>query len=375
MHQHALDRLDRFLRSRGLFAALLANPATVTWLSGYAAPINSGPSPFEGGPALGWYRDGALTLLVSDLEAAAARASGAEVREYLGYTIERPLDAIGNQAAALRALLQEQGGAGGAVGVEWSWLPAPLAAVVSDVLAGVATQRLDGELDPLRAVKSAEEIEKLRAALRLCDVGQAEVRANVRPGCSELELWTLAAGRMELAASARLPILADLVAGPERTAEIGGPPTPYVLQEGDPVIFDVAPRLDGYWGDTFGTWFVGTPTEELARAFDVVRAALRRGIEAVRPGLRARELDALLRGDLREAGYQPHPHHSGHGLGTTYHEAPRIVPYEETALQPGMVITVEPGVYLPGVGGVRLEEVVLVTEDGCEVLTRHLEGA
>jgi Xaa-Pro aminopeptidase len=93
----------------------------------------------------------------------------------------------------------------------------------------------------------------------------------------------------------------------------------------------------------------------------------------VRPGLRASDLDQSLRDALRKAGYSPHPHHSGHGFGTTYHEEPRIVPYNNDRLETGMVIALEPGVYLPGVGGVRLEHALLVTADGCEVLTHHLD--
>ena len=136
---------------------------------------------------------------------------------------------------------------------------------------------------------------------------------------------------------------------------------------------DIVPRLDGYWGDNAGTYFVGGSSPEMARAYRVVRDALHAGVESVRPGGRARALDAMLRDRVREAGYDPYPHHSGHGIGVSYHEEPRIVPYNENALEAGMIVALEPGVYLPRAGGVRLEHVVLVTQNGCEVLTTHLE--
>jgi Xaa-Pro aminopeptidase len=110
----------------------------------------------------------------------------------------------------------------------------------------------------------------------------------------------------------------------------------------------------------------------MRKIWNIVRDALRRGIDAVKPGIRACDLDAQLRGFIRDAGYEPYPHHSGHGLGASFHEEPRIVPYNELPLAENMIIALEPGIYLSGVGGVRLEDVVLVTADGCELLTRHL---
>jgi Xaa-Pro aminopeptidase len=117
---------------------------------------------------------------------------------------------------------------------------------------------------------------------------------------------------------------------------------------------------------------VGEPAAELRKIRGIVRGTLRRGTDAVRPGVIAKDLDSLMRNAIRDAGYEPYPHHSGHGLGVSFHEEPRIVPYNERTLEPGMIVALEPGIYLPGVGGVRLEDVVLVTADGCEVLTRHL---
>lgn len=371
MNAPNLERLRDYCQSHGLAAVLLSSPFNLTWLTGYAPPIQTGPSPFEGGPALAWWRDRELTLIVSDAEAGAARAADANVRDYVGYSIDRPLTCVERQAAALRDVLKAHAALTGKVGVEMNCLPAALAPAARDTLPAATLQPIDGQLDPLRAVKSPDEIARIRAALRLCDQGQAHIRDNAKAGGTELELWGAMKGRLEVAAGTRVPILADLVGG-ARTAEIGGLPTGYALKSGDPVIFDIVPRLDGYWGDNAATYFVGEPSTEMKKAYEAVNDALKRGLDAVRPGVHARDLDALLRNAVRHAGYEPYPHHSGHGLGTAYHEEPRIVPYNEMALEAGMVIALEPGVYLPGMGGVRLEHAVLVTATGCEVLTEHL---
>jgi Xaa-Pro aminopeptidase len=372
MNHQNLERLGAHLRSLGVEAALLSSPFTLTWLTGYAPPIQTGPSPFEGGPALGWWRGGDLTLVLSDAEADAARERGAEVREYVGYSVEEPLEVTERQAAALRALLREQGVPGAGAGAELNFLSAALARTLEDFFPVGDLRPLDGEVDALRAVKGEDEIAKVRAALALCDMGQSYARQNLQAGVTEIELWGEMKARMEVMAGGRLPVLADLVAG-VRTAEIGGEPGGYALGDGDPLILDIVPRLDGYWGDNAGTYFVGGPSPEMAGAYRVVRDALHAGVEAVRPGVRARALDAMLRDRVREAGYDPYPHHSGHGIGVSSHEEPRIVPYNENELEAGMIVALEPGIYLPGAGGVRLEHVVLVTQDGCEVLTTHLE--
>jgi Xaa-Pro aminopeptidase len=373
MNEQSLEKLQKTLQEQGLDAALLTSPFTITWLTGYAPPIQTGPSPFEGGPALGWWRDGKMTLILSDMEAGAASATGAEVVDYVSYTIDEPLGGTARQAAALRKALSEAASMDWRVGVEYNFLAAPLLAALQEALPRVSFKRVDGAFDLARAVKSPEEIDKLRAALKLCDLAQAEVRRLLQPGLSEIELWGAMKACLEVAAGGRLPLLADL-AGGLRTADIGGLPTNYPLQPGDPLIADIVPRLDGYWGDNAATHFVGQPSPELGKIYQVVRQALRKGVEAVRPGLRASELDALVRAEIENAGYAPYPHHTGHGIGVSYHEEPRIVGYNSLPLDVGMALAIEPGIYVPGVGGVRLEDVVLVTQQGCEVLTTHLAG-
>lgn len=372
MHPQNMERLAALLRDRGCAAALLSDPATVTWLTGYAPPIETGPSPFEGSPVLAWWQAGDLQLIVSDMETAAAEAAGlAAVRSYLSYTIEAPLAGAVHQAQALREVLRDLAPRSARVGVEWNHLTAPLAEALRQAAPEADLIALDGAFDLARAIKSPEEITKIRAALALCDRAQGFMRSALQPGRTELELWATTRAAVEGEAGGRLPILADLVAG-VRTADIGGPPSTYAVQPGDALILDFVPRLNGYWGDNAATFFAGEPSAELDRAYQAVRQALRLAVEAAKPGVAASDLDARVREAVRAGGYGVYPHHTGHGLGASYHEEPRVVPYNNLKLEPGMVVALEPGIYLAGVGGVRLEDVVLITPTGNEVLTTHL---
>jgi Xaa-Pro aminopeptidase len=158
-------------------------------------------------------------------------------------------------------------------------------------------------------------------------------------------------------------VLADHVGGPQ-TAHVGGPPGTRVLAEGDLVICDLVPRVDGYWGDSCATIAVGEPDARARRHHEVSREALARGLDAVRPGVTGHDLDALVRDGLE------YPHHTGHGIGSDFHEEPRVVAGGGTVLEPGMVVALEPASYGGG-NGVRCEHVAVVTDDGCEVLSRH----
>ncbi|MCC6223576.1 MAG: aminopeptidase P family protein [Thermoleophilia bacterium] len=345
------ERALELARTAGADALLAAHPSTVTWLTGFVGDIETGPSPFSL-PALAVLANGEPpTLVVSDDDAGAAAELGCRAVTYTGFTVE-PLEPV---AGAARALARAVGGR--RVATEPGALPAALAHGLDlvDVTAAIARSR---------AVKDPDELDAIRAAIALCDAGQRAAREVAAPGLTELELWAAIRAAIELAAGARTPLLADLVSGP-RTAEVGGPPGPRVLAAGEPVLCDLVPRLAGYWGDCCATFAVGgEPAAPLAQAHRKAREALTRAVEAVRPGARAGELDAAIRPGLE------YPHHTGHGLGTAYHEEPRIVPGGETVLEPGMVVALEPGSYGDG-GGVRVEQVVLVTADGCEILSGH----
>jgi Xaa-Pro dipeptidase len=337
-------------RRVGADGLLAARPSTVAWLTGFAAEIETGPSPFAlDGLAL-VTPDGPPILIVSDDEVDAAAATGCETSSYRGFSVE-PIDAVGGAARALARAID-----GRKVATEAGSLPAALAQTIDWVDIGDA-------LRLAQAVKDPDEVELIRAAIALCDAGQREARLRAEAGMTELDLWTLVRGAIEREAGARTPVLADLVAGP-RTGQTGGAPDARPIEEAELVLCDLVPRRAGYWGDSCATFAVGEPSAEAVSRHRTARERLDQLLEEVRPGAVAGDLDALAREGL------DYPHHSGHGLGADWHEEPRIVPGATTALEAGMVVAFEPGSYGEREGA-RVEQVVLVTSDGCEVLSGH----
>ena len=337
-------------RDVGADGVLAADPATVTWLTGVEVDIESGPSPFALPPLAVLAGDGPPLVVASEDHAALVAAAGCELVSYPGFGT-KPLDPVGG---AVRALASAAGGR--TLATELGALPAALARGLS-LVDGAAP------LGRARAVKDPDEIDRLRGALALCDVGQRAARDQAEPGLAEIELWGVVRAAVERAAGERTALLADLASG-ERTGETGGPPGRRVLQEGDLVLCDLVPRRAGYWGDSCVTLAVGTASPWARATHRRVADALARGLDSIRPGLRAGDLDELVRGDLTYA------HHTGHGLGASWHEEPRIVPGGETVLEAGMVVALEPAHYA-GDKGVRLEQVVLVREDGPELLSGY----
>jgi Xaa-Pro dipeptidase len=344
------ERALAVARGLGADGVLAADAATVTWLTGLEVDVESGPSPFALAPLAVLTADGPPIVVASMDEADAVAAAGCLHEPYEGFT-SGPLDPLGGAARALAAAADQR-----RLAVELGSLPASL-------LTGLSLVDATGAFATARAVKDADELERLRDAIALCDAGQREARARAEPGMMEIELWGAVRAAVERAAGGRTPLLADLASG-ERTGDTGGAPGERVLGEEELVLCDLVPRCRGYWGDSCATFALGSAAPAAREKHARARAALARGVEAIRPGLVAGELDELVRADL------DYPHHTGHGLGASWHEEPRVVPGGRTVLEAGMVVALEPGVYESG-EGVRVEQVVLVTDDGCELLSGH----
>lgn len=339
-------RSARVLEAVGCDAFVASDPFTVAWLTGFAADETWGPNPFAAPPLAVVRSDASVVAIVSEDEAPALAGNGCEVVAYEGFTLGPLFDVLAGRGAALASL-----GLRGRVAVDDAALNGD--AIVADAHA----------LRLLRAVKDDGEIARIRAAIAICDAGQAAARSALHSGVSELEAWGAVQTAMELAAGERLSLLCDFATG-ERTGEIGGPPGARVVAAGDLAIVDLVPRLAAYFGDSCATIAVGDVPAEVRSAHARCLDALERGLAALAPGLVAGDLDALVRDGL------DYPHHSGHGIGVAPHEEPRIVPGGETVLAPGMLVALEPGTY-PGPWGMRVERVALITETGCEILSAH----
>jgi Xaa-Pro aminopeptidase len=239
----------------------------------------------------------------------------------------------------------------------------------------VPTERV---IERARMIKDDQEIATLREAARLVAAAAVEVHGFVRQGRSEVEIAADIDALLRRVGFEK-PAFETIVASGPNSARPHARPGSRRLEPDDGVVLDFGGVYDGYCVDLSRTVQVGDGRPEFRRMFDAVAEAQRAAIAAVRPGVPASHVDAAARGVLQRHGLaEAFGHGTGHGLGLEVHEEPRIgrlsAGLADTPLEPGMVFTIEPGAYVDGIGGVRIEDDVLVTGSGCEVLTRPSGG-
>jgi Xaa-Pro aminopeptidase len=347
-HAERLSRLRHALRQAGLDALLVAEPANVTYLSGFRGDSS-------------WLLAGIdHTWLITDgryTEQAAAEAPHCE--------IVRHTESLARSAADL---------AGGSGVKALGFAPAALSFAVHGELCEALDGRVEvvprkGLVERLREVKDPEEIERIREAAHVADAAFVAIRSRLSPGSSEREV----ANALELemrSLGARKGSFDAIVAARERSSLPHAQATDAVIAPGDAVLIDWGAELDLYCSDCTRVVFLTAPTERWREVYGVVRRAQQRAIETIRPGVELRQVDAAARELIAEAGYgENFSHGLGHGVGLRVHEAPTLNHRAEGQLAEGMVVTVEPGIYLPGWGGVRIEDLVVVREDGAQVLS------
>lgn len=254
------------------------------------------------------------------------------------------------------------------LGVEAGHVTLSAARAIRGAIAGVELVETTDEVERLRAVKDADEIDALRRACGYADTALAALLPQMQEGMTEAEVATILEFEMRRAGSHMLSFETICAFG-EQAAEPHHRPTARRLKRGDLVKLDFGAVHDGYHSDMTRTIAFGEPDPEHAAIYELVRGSQQAGVDAVRAGATNGDVDAAARAYLKERGHA-FGHGTGHGVGLEIHEAPAIRTGGSDPLVPGMVITVEPGIYLPGMCGVRIEDSVVVTEDGCDILTR-----
>ncbi len=344
--EERLCRLRRLLEDERLDAVLVPDLVNLRYLCGFTG--TAGLLVVTADEAL-FLTDGRYTLQARE--------------ETRGCRVEEARDLDGAAAARLDAL-------GAAfVGLQAASVPAARWRRLGRLMRGADLVDLGNGVDALRAVKEPGELEALRRAAVLAEGCLEAVLPLVRPGTTEEEVaraFQIEAIRHGADGLAFEPI----VAGGPRGALPHAKPGPRPLQEGDLVVVDFGVRFQGYCSDETVTLVLGDPGPEARRVYETVLRAQRAALETLGPGVPLADVDRAARKVIEEAGYgERFSHGTGHGVGLAVHEAPTIHARSSQVAEPGMVVTVEPGVYLPGRFGVRLEDTVVVTDTGYERIT------
>ncbi|MFG2280100.1 aminopeptidase P family protein [Streptomyces asoensis] len=343
-----MQRAAREAADAGLAGLLVAPGPDLVWLTGYApTAVTERLTMLVLAPG----RD--PVLVVPTLEAPdAAKAAGASALTLRDWTDGK------DPYAATAALLDTDGRYGISDG---AWAMHLLA--LQRALPATSYASLTDALPMLRAVKDAAELELMAAAGAAADAAFEEIRRVPFRGRREKEVGADLADLLRRFGHSQVDftIVASGPNGANPHHEVGD----RVIRDGDMVVLDFGGLKDGYGSDTSRTVHVGEPTEEERRVHDLVREAQEAGFRAVRPGVACQEVDRAARAVITDAGYGEYfIHRTGHGIGVTTHEPPYMIEGEERPLEPGMCFSVEPGVYLPDRFGVRIEDIVTVTEDG-----------
>lgn len=351
---------------------LIADPRHVQYLANFWVQ----PLSFSGGERgiLLLERDGPVTLFADNFALRSAAHPPYVDREVVEPWYDHKHSVVNRDHALFSALgrvAQELEGRPGMV--ESEWLPVgALEMLNSPAVVPPSSSTLGSLLRGLRRRKEPDEVELIRWCCEAGNAGQRRLRKILAPGVSEFKIYREVQKAALKAAGRPGLVYGDFRANNAKTPKTGGLPTDYKLQKGDLFILDYSVVLDGYRCDFTNTMSVGNPSKEVLRLFELCQKAMGAGEKLLQAGTKARDVHAAVMGPFREAG-QPElfPHHAGHGIGLAHPEPPILVPESDDVLLAGDVVTLEPGAYLEGVGGMRIEHNYLITETGYERLSNH----
>ena len=271
-----------------------------------------------------------------------------------------------------REVLSKVGGSS-RFGIEAADVPAGIEAWLRKARPDAAWVALDDIVRGLRRAKDPDEVALIRRSVLAGEAGHAAALERIKPGMSELDAYLVVQNAAVEAAGEQVIVYGDFASGSRCETDRGGPPTRRTIEAGDLFLLDYSVIVHGYRADFTNTFAVGGPPTPAQRdLFSACVEALTLGEAALRPGVAARDVDRAVRGYFAAKGLgEAYPSHTGHGLGLSHPEPPYFVPESDETVVAGDVVAVEPGLFVPGVGGMRFEHNYLVTPDGYETLTRH----
>jgi Xaa-Pro dipeptidase len=227
-------------------------------------------------------------------------------------------------------------------------------------------------IENCRLYKGQEEIEAIYRSIQYGEQALSEIKDLIKPGCTEKEIQFSLIKSLSKKPGVNIDTFVIQVLGGKGTANPHGFSGDYAFQKGDPIAIDYGVYCNRYWSDYCRTFFIGEPVPKLKEIYHIVLEAQKAAIALIQPGIPIKEIDLAARKVIERAGYGEYfIHRVGHGIGLDIHESPQIHKQNNNLLEEGMVFTVEPGIYIPDLGGVRIEDDLVVTKDGAKVLTSY----
>lgn len=350
-----LQQLQSYLQEQNIDAAFVTTPDNVFYFSGFKS------NPHERLLGVMVFKEAEPFLICPKMEVPDAISAG------WNYEAVGHLD-TDNAWEVLANTINSRGVHLSSIAIEKSHLTVERLEALQQFYPQANFVRLDHKINDLRVIKDQAELEKMREAARLADFAIEVGCKEIAEGKTEMEILTAIENAIRQKGYS-MSFETMVLSGP-KAASPHGTPGDRKIQKGDFILFDLGVIYEGYCSDITRTVAFGEPTDEQMAIYQAVRNANENAIAAVKPGIRAMDLDKIARDTISNAGYGEYfTHRLGHGLGISVHEFPSVTGTNEMVLLPGMVFTIEPGVYNTEVAGVRIEDDVVVTADGVEVLT------
>ncbi|WP_420643865.1 M24 family metallopeptidase [Candidatus Leptofilum sp.] len=357
MNQNRLDKLTRQILAHGVDGIALVPGPNMAYLSGIHSHVSERPI------VLFFPADDEPAIVIPSLEAMKARAAGIPEERIFAWSDDEGYTAAFQQACAHLELSDYL------LAVEALHMRVLELELLKRYAPGLTTTHAEPILMALRAVKDAGEIATMERAIGIAERAMERLIPQIEVGMTEKQIAAMLT-QLQLDEGADAIAFGPIVSGGPNGASPHAVPTERPLQEGDLLVIDWGCLVDGYPSDITRTFAVGAIDAELRHIYETVKLANQQGVLASRPGATGQDVDRAAREVIDDAGYGDYfIHRTGHGLGVEGHEPPYMMEANTDPLAVGNVFTVEPGIYLPGRGGVRIEDNVVITADGHRSLT------